>query len=187
MMMNWNKLNEMKKILFIVSAIFLISVGYFSCSKENTEDYQNPFSDNIIGRWNLVEVSVRENDALPYPTDYSKENIIFDFQENNKLVVTGPIPDVIAVFDDFKAGEHFYEYIKQNICPTCKPGPNLFIDKLALGSWERIYFCIVPLDEKTMKIQIIDKVIGGVIDENGWLSGGESYSFEKKFIKLNDL
>ena len=112
--MSWGKLSEMKKNLFIVSAIFLISAGYFSCSNENTEIYNPRFSDNIIGRWKLMEVKVWVNSSRLDSTDYLKENIIFDFQENNKLVVTGPIPDVVAVFDDFWAGEHFYEYMK---CP----------------------------------------------------------------------
>ena len=98
----------MKKNLFIISAIFLISAGYFSCGKDKKEECPKLFSDNIVGQWKLIEVSARENYSPLDTTDYLKENIIFDFQENNKLVVTGPIPDVVAVFDDFQAGEHFY-------------------------------------------------------------------------------
>jgi len=82
----------MKKNLFIASAIFLISAGCFSCSNE--WKCKSIYRDNIIGRWKLIEVSVYIKYAhLEYAqldtTDYSKENIIFDFQENNKLVVIG--------------------------------------------------------------------------------------------------
>ena len=190
MMMNWNKLSEMKKNLLIVSAIFLISAGYFSCGKGNSEECEKLFSDNIIGRWNLIEVSVWVNRSLLDSIDYSKENIIFDFQENNKLVVSGDIPDVVVVFDDFQAGEHFYSFQTANV-PNCRyaiPGPNLSIDETMLWREGRGYFCTILLsDEKTMRISKMDKVIGEVIDENSSLTGAVSYSWEKKFIKLNEL
>ena len=182
----------MKKNLFIASAIFLISAGYFSCSKENKEDFQNPYSDNIIGRWKLMEVSVWVNSSRLDSTDYSKENIIFDFQENNKLVVTGPIPNVIAVFDDFQEGEHDYVFGSPNErnyeYGACPPPllPNLSIDDTALGSEERGYFCEIPLDEKTMEIAK-SKIIGGETNQNGWIIGGNYYYWKKIFIKLNEL
>ena len=190
--MSWGKLSEMKKNLFIVSAIFLISAGYFSCSNENTEIYNPRFSDNIIGRWKLMEVKVWVNSSRLDSTDYLKENIIFDFQENNKLVVTGPIPDVIAVFDDFQEGEHYYVFRspnERNYGYAAIPPPrfpNLSIDDTALGSEERGYFCEIPLNEKTMEIAK-RKTIGGETNQNGWILGGDYYYWKKIFIKLNEL
>ena len=134
----------------------MISVGFlFACKK--TEESKNQYSDNIIGQWKLIEVRHTINGTQSDTTDYSKENIIFDFQENNKLIVTGNIPDVLVVFDDFQEGEHFYEYSNPEVCPLCLPIANLAIDEPELGSEERRYFCSVPLDKKTMEINI-----------NGW-------------------
>ena len=177
----------MKKIFFIIVAILLISVGFFSACKEKEaliEECKNSNRDGITGQWKLIEGSVRLNNSQPDVTDYSKENIIFDFQENNKLVVTGHMPDILGLFDDFQEGEHFYEYSKPNVCPTCMPGPNLFIDKPELGSSEGVYFCTALSDEETMSI-VGDKVIGGVIDDAGFVTGGDYYGWGITFIKLN--
>ena len=177
----------MKKNLFIVSAIFLIAAGWFSCSKGNTTECGYSLSDNIIGRWKLIEVSVRKHTNPLSPatiTDYSTETIIFDFQKDNKLIVTGNIPDVIAVFDDFQAGEHFYEYstAREHNCGYALPGGNLGIDETAL--WNKQYFCRIPLDEKTMSIYVIDRFIEGVIDYG--LETGGGYFIEKRFIKVTN-
>jgi hypothetical protein len=109
--------------------------------------------------------------------DYSEENIIFDFQENNKLVVIGNIPDVLVVFDDFQEGEHFYEFhVFDDSCYWEEfPGPNLEIDKPEIGSWERCYFCSALSDKETMKIGKID-----------WeKKGNDYYMWGYTFIKLN--
>jgi hypothetical protein len=173
----------MKKALFIASAFFLISAGFFSCGSENAEDCKT-FSDNIMGRWKLIEVSVRVNFLQPETTDYSDEKIIFDFQNNNKLVVTGFIPDVLVVFDDFQPGEHFYAYTPYE-CGACPPPCNLLIDD---RRWEQVYGydCKVSLDEETMNI-VGYIPFGGIIDDNSLVTGGDIYSFEKRFIKLKAL
>ena len=164
----------MKKYHFLVFAIFMISEGFFSCSKENCK---KKFSDNIVGRWKLVSCTV--NYIQPETFDYSKENIIFDFQENNKLVVTGPIPNVLALFDDFQEGEHFYIFSSLNVpCGSDPPGENLVIDNKDTGM-----YCSPSLDEETMRI-VGHKVIGGVIDEDGLITGDDTYGWEKKFIKV---
>ena len=135
-------------LLMGLCAVVLLAVG---CDKE-TEEPKNWNRAAITGQWKLIESSVSVNHSQPDITDYSKENIIFNFQENNKLVVTGHIPDILGLFDDYQEGEHFYEYRKLNVCPTCLPGPNLFIDKPELGNWERAYFCTALSDEETMGI-----------------------------------
>ena len=180
-----NIYNEMKKSIFIVSTIGLIFAGSFSACKEKEpeEEYKNPYRDNIIGQWKLIEVSVCVNYSQPDTTDYSNENIIFDFQENNKLVVSGPIPDVLVIFDDFQEGDHFYEYRKFEPPPT-DPAPNLSIDKPELGRADRYYYCNALLGRDTMTIGIF-KGIGWVYDETGVVTTGDYYGWSKTFIKLN--
>jgi len=169
----------MKKYHFIVLAIFLISAVFFSCNNEKPDNCKKIFSDNIVGRWKLNEVSWHVNNSKFDITDYSKENIIFDFQENNKLVVTGPIPNVLALFDDFQEGEHFYIFSSLNVpCGSDPPGENLVIDNKDTGM-----YCSPSLDEETMRI-VGHKVIGGVIDEDGLITGDDTYGWEKKFIKV---
>ena len=174
----------MKKIFFKISAIFLILAGCFSCGQEKIEECQKIFSDNIVGRWKLTVVSVAVSNSLIDVTDYSKENIIFDFQENNKLVVTGPIPDVIVVFDDFQAGEHFYTFQSYNhdcgsVCD--KPGPNLFIDKPEFASEERQYFCTIELDDETMQISK-SQFCGAIVVDDGFEI--KAYTWGKRFIRI---
>ena len=167
----------MKNKFLKFTAFLLILVVFFSACKktETEEEYKNPYRDNIIGQWKLINAWSNVDYSQLDTTDYSEENIIFDFQENNKLVVKGNIPDALFVFDDFQGGEHFYEYQKLNVCPTCKPGPNLFIDQPKLGSFERNYFCFALLSEKNMNI-----------NKNGWMTDGdEGYSLSINFVKLN--
>ena len=174
----------MKKYLFIASVLFLISTVFFSCV--NNEECKQSFSDNIVGRWKLIEVAIRVNSSPIDTTDYSQENIIFDFQKKNKLIVEGYIPNIIAVFDDFQAGEHFYEFIPYNEqnCVSTKPGANLSIDKPKLGNEKGHYFCKISFDEETMKIDISHYVIEGVIDDNSLVTGFNVYGWEKNFIKI---
>ena len=165
-------------LLMGLCAVILLAAG---CDK--TDDTGNtsgtnpieepkPVEESIVGKWKLIEGSVSVNHSQPDITDYSKENIIFDFQENNRLVVTGRMPSVLDVFDDFQEGEHFYEYLNLEVCPTCLPGANLFIDKPRLGQEDGRYYCLVDLDNKTMEIGG-GKVIGGVIDDAGLATGGD--------------
>ena len=172
----------MKKNLFIIITLILISAGFFSACKEKEEECKNLHRENIIGKWKLIEVSVSVNYSQSDTTDYSQENIIFDFQENNKLVVTGNIPDVLVVFDDFQEGEHFYEFFPFE-CGACPPPTNLNINNPALGSEKGRYFCGISLEE-TMSI-VGHEVVGGVIDDNGLLTGGDNYAWSFTFKKIN--
>ena len=162
-------------LLMGLCAAVLLAVG---CDKE-TEEYKSLHRDTIIGQWKLMEsyVSINHSQSDITVTDYSKENIIFDFQENNKLVVTGHIPDVFVVFDDFQEGEYFYEYSKYPPPPT-DPGPNLFIDKPEYGIGERWYFCTTLLGKETMDIVIGNNIGGAIV-------GSDYYRWGFTFFKLN--
>ena len=166
---------------FLLTFCLLLFFGCQSGIMNEGSKEEDPV-DRVIGRWKLNEVSVLKDEQRPPEViDYSEENIIYEFQESHKLVVTGNAGDLF-IFDDFKEGEHFYEYSEPDF--TCLPGPNLSIEKPPLGKADGWYHCIVDLDNKTMGI-VGNTVIGGVVDETGLMSGGNSYHWVKTFIKLN--
>jgi len=165
----------MKKIVLA----FLLSCLFLTNCKKNNDD-----TGDIIGKWKLIEVSIYKNYQQYEITDYSKKNIVYDFQENNKLIVTGNIPNLF-IFDDFQEGEHFYEYFIPIFHPNGLTGKNLTIDKPNLGDSKGHYYCSVSVNEKTIKMGIgSDKVIGGVIDETGLITGGDFFKWDKTFVKL---
>ena len=138
-------------------------------------------------RWKLIEVSIIENSNYPAELiDYSEKNIIYEFQGNDKLVITGKT-DSLFIFDYFEEGEHFYEYIELNVCPLCAPdnlstpGPNLSIDRPPLGQGDGRYFA--KLEDGKLKIAG-DTYVGGVKHENGLIEGATHYHWGKTFIKL---
>jgi hypothetical protein len=123
-------------------------------------------------RWKLIETSIYKNSQQHEITDYSAQNIIYEFQENGKLVVSGVIDDSLGLFNDFSEGEHFYEYRRLLMCPTCLPGKNFALNRPLdepfneNGCYFLLYFCDGPM-----------KVRGGgpMEFETAW---------EKTFIKL---
>jgi len=77
-------------------------------------------------RWKLIEVSIIKNDESAGTVDYSDKNIIYEFKENDKLIVSGKIDDSL-IFEYFKEGEHSYYYGMMIACQLCTPAPNLTI------------------------------------------------------------
>ena len=69
----------MKKNLILILAIITLS----SCSKDD-----NPSTKQIVGEWKLMEAKILNFSTNP-TIDYSNENIIYNFQSNGKLLVTG--------------------------------------------------------------------------------------------------
>jgi len=177
----------MKQRILKLTIFLLLLVGVFPACKEKeelpeeeqeelpTEECKNLHRDNIIGQWKLIESFVSVNYSKTERTDYSNENIIFDFQEDNKLVITGNIVDSLSLFDDFQGGEHFYEFHALNNCDWGDPGPNLIIDKPELWSWEGHHFCTALLYEETM-----------TIGNDGWKTKDDNYyRWHITLIKLN--
>jgi hypothetical protein len=82
----------------------------------NPGEYENPYRNSITGAWKLL-FSIAGDDSL----DCSGNHVIYDFQTENKLVVTGHLPG------DLEEGEYAYEYKKTNVCPTCPLVPNMRI------------------------------------------------------------
>lgn len=86
---------------------------YLLYNKLETKESDNFSGDNIIGKWQLLEVSISINYQESKIIDFSNDNIIYDFNDNNILVVKGFIPDDLFVFDNFREGEHSYAYQMQ--------------------------------------------------------------------------
>jgi len=103
--------------------------------------------ERLVGtKWKLVEVSTWDEQRQQIKFDYSKRNIVFEFQGKNKLVVTGKT-DTLFVFDELGEGEHYYEYrdqtprIKGEVCNM--PMPNLFVDNQQFKRKNGRYFANV--------------------------------------------
>ena len=167
----------MKKHIFITIVLLV-----FICSSCKPE-YENLNRDDIIGKWKLVEVTIFKTYYQPYErqseiTDYSNDTIIYDFQSNKKLVVSGVIIDTLSLFECFKEGEHFYEYIKHpdppsgRNAPIPEPGTNLSIDKPVIGEYYKRFYCTALKGEQTMTIGT------GQPDGNEW-----GFSFKLIIIK----
>jgi hypothetical protein len=133
-------------------------------------------------RWKLIEVSIRKNYESTETVDYSGKNIIYDFIENDKIVISGKIDDTL-VFGDFKEGEHSYEYGMMIACPVCLPGPNLTVDGSPSGIGGERYYA--AFDDKKMSIYGY-KNIGGVVGEDGGRIGGDHYSLGSTFNRIGD-
>ena len=158
----------MKKHIFI-TAILLVFICS-SCKPENEYKYKNPFRDDIIGKWKLVKSSISTSSQKSEIIDYSEDNIIYDFQANNKLVVSGVITiDTLPLFECFKEGEHFYKYQKWSDPPS-DPGTNLYMDTSVYN--KKSFFCNARKDEQTMTIFTNGSVV----------INGEWYSWSKEFV-----
>ena len=70
----------MKKIILLIFTIGILS----SC----LNDDKNSTNNEIIGKWKLIEVQIFGFGGQS-STDYSNENIVYEFQSNGILKVTG--------------------------------------------------------------------------------------------------
>ncbi len=62
--------------------IILITLMLSSCSKNDE------MPDQIIGKWKLIQVQIFGFGGL-YSEDYSNKNIVYEFQSNGVLIVSG--------------------------------------------------------------------------------------------------
>jgi len=81
----------MKNVIsFLITLVLIISIGVTGCKKDYYKDY-------IIGKWKLERVySYDSAGYLNFSVlkDYSKDNIVYEFQKNNKLFVTSSISGI---------------------------------------------------------------------------------------------
>lgn len=76
----------MKKILSIVAALIMISVGFISCKDANEVEI-----NKLIGKWSWTSVQVFEktqSEEHNYTYDYSNEGVYYEFLSDGKFVMT---------------------------------------------------------------------------------------------------
>jgi len=110
---------EMKKIFLLL----LLAVATISCEKKINGGY----IADISGKWKLIAVYYW--DLEPLTIDYFQNNIIYDFNANNELIVSGKIENI----DDYRGhskGKHFYEVLPIIDIPAGSdpPRPEVKID-----------------------------------------------------------
>ena len=143
--------------------------------------------NQIIGRWKLVEVWVyNSNRDESIKVDYSGKNIIYNFQDDNKLVITDPIDDLF-IFDDFKEGDRLYKYRLLAGCSVCLPSENLAVaNSTSDFQWYVAgYYCTIPPDKKTMGIVRDVIIVEENIGENSWgIKQGDNIRWGMSLIKI---
>ena len=86
----------MKKLLILILGITFLS----SCSND-----ENSSNDQFIGKWKLIEAQIFGFGGQS-STDYSNDNIIYNFQSNGILKVTG------GQNEGYPSGEYDYFFGK---------------------------------------------------------------------------
>jgi hypothetical protein len=165
----------MKKIIntLKITAILLILAGMMiSCGKENNEDNENPYRENIIGKWKLVEIVtiIGYGNQNTDTVDYSNANIIYDFYNDSILIITG------YVLDDLLEGMHTYNYAQSVYYNLGTPAPNLYID------YYEPVFCLPLKKEKKMSFSM--EIIPGQ-KQTAELNDTTRIAKSKTFIKLD--
>ncbi|MDR0680526.1 MAG: META domain-containing protein [Dysgonamonadaceae bacterium] len=138
-------------------------------------EFVNPYRETVVGKWKLIQIVTVYNSDTQNPEiiDYSNDNIIYDFLTDNRLEVSGGLPD------DLAEGEYFYHYQKPNVGILSLPAPNLTIDG------DNQLFCIAPADNDTMTVKG-EKITGRVVGETGLIvEQGTVVAWTKTFAKLN--
>lgn len=163
--------------------------------QQNTVDPPNSWFDMSLQPenlektiWQLIEVSIIKEGHLFEHIEPSEENIVYDFQEGDKLIISGNTA-YLSVFDSvglpisdfFRNGEHVYNYRKLEECPTCYPGPdpNLIIDNRD-DPWAW-HYCLVSLDNRRMEI-----TGGALINIGVSVDNLVFYQWIKTFMLLSD-
>jgi hypothetical protein len=164
----------MKKTIFKTAAILLILVGMISsCGKEKERD-ENPYRENIIGKWKLVEIvtTIGYGNQNTDTVDYSNSNIIYDFQNDSILIITGYVPD------DLLEGMHTYRYNQPPHDPLVLWLTNCSIDNIH-------GVCFAFKREKTITIYIEIIPVVQRLQQSAELNDATRIAKTKTFIKLD--
>jgi hypothetical protein len=136
----------MKKLIHTLNlaAIMLLMAGVVSSCEKNNEDNENPYRENIIGKWKLIEIItiIGYGNQNTDTVDYSNSNIIYGFQNDSILIITGYVPD------DLSEGMHTYRYGQPPHTPLDAYDGNFSIDNMH-GGW-----CDAKKKEQKMTIDM---------------------------------
>jgi len=146
---------------------------------QGEEEFEDPYKDDILGKWKLESASYMYSSP---PHDFYENNVIYDFQKNNKLIITSFMSGRLQTI------EHSYKYIKTDIRLTGWPAPgdlplnnNLLIDGTYyfLCSYTTYSKMIISFPSDDTKV--FDEVDLAIIEQQGAVP----YSIQKYFKKLN--
>lgn len=141
-------LRQSKQKLLLPLSICFIMLANVACS-----DDPAPLQNNSLAgtKWKLVKIIYPDpNLAIIDTVDLSENNIIYDFQTNDKLVITESIPGGIIPWKDLQAGE--YVYYSQKSADTVN-SEDLYL-KINDQGW---YLCSfgTPIDGSTYDMRTI--------------------------------
>jgi len=92
------------KILVKVAMMLFLTGSFSSCSKKVNNE-----STSIIGEWKLERVEIM---FVGESNDYSQYNIVYEFNENGILTVSGET-DHIELYRGHETGEYPYSIISE--------------------------------------------------------------------------
>lgn len=104
----------MKNKFYFLPLLFFFTTLWISCTDDVLSEYECDVSYDAgvnsfkTGQWKLV---VLEISLSPSSTDYSCNQIIYNFQVDNQLIVTSDIPED----DDQFSGTFEYEIIESDV------------------------------------------------------------------------
>jgi hypothetical protein len=85
----------MKKLIYLLSITLLL----FSCNRSD----ENQHANKVAGEWKLIQsksyVQNTNGQNELITTDYSTQNIIYNFQTNNQLKITGSLNDGLFPYE----------------------------------------------------------------------------------------
>lgn len=85
----------MKKLIYLLTIILLL----FSCNRTD----ENQQVNKVVGEWKLIQsksyVQNTNGQNELITTDYSTQNIIYNFQTNNQLKITGSQNDGLFPYE----------------------------------------------------------------------------------------
>jgi hypothetical protein len=113
----------------------------------NMDEHTGIQREDIIGKWKLTKIDTNMPIQIQMPrkyiystTYYAQYNIVYDFRENNRLIVSG-----IIYGDNLPTGEHFYRYEQNTLGYVSSKDTNLQINNEKQG-------CIAYERDATMTI-----------------------------------
>lgn len=111
----------MKKLLLLL--VFVTTI--YSCSNPDIT-----LENNIIGKWKLIEVKFPKIAKISPPKssiDYSHKNIIYNFQANNILIVSG------GNNEGYSNGNYDFYYGEDHLSTI--DNPKVFLVKINESKW----------------------------------------------------
>jgi len=170
----------MRKNILLIALSLIITTGLIGCKKDK-------FDYTFEGKWELGYINYMDRDVVlhgihkPRINFIENINIIYDFQKNNKLVITTTFAS-----GELKQSEHIYTYIQEGYHPWSSP-PQEYQGSYTLQIDTNKFHCVVnPGGGKIMYLIGFCASNGVIIDEIDLeiLKYDKIYSWQKTFYEL---